>query len=112
MKLYAQSKRFRYRNVVLSLVIFAAIICAFVFSLNNISANAQSESKKAAENAIQKAIVTCYSVEGMYPENIEYLEEHYGIQIDRTKYVVNYQTIGSNVMPYVELVAIGTESYS
>ena len=48
----------------------------------------------------------------MYPENIEYLEEHYGIQIDRTKYVVNYQTIGSNVMPYVELVEIGTESYS
>jgi len=40
-------------------------------------------------NAVRKALVTCYSVEGFYPKNIEYLEDHYAVLIDKN-YIVDY----------------------
>lgn len=107
MKLYKGNKRFNYRNVIISLIVFAGIVAAFLISLRELSANAEDESKISAMNAIKKAIVTCYAVEGFYPPNIQYIEENYGIIIDHDKYVVNYQTLGSNTIPYVELVEAG-----
>ena len=59
------------------------------------------------ERAIQKSLVNCYAIEGAYPPDIAYLEKHCGLIIDHEAYVVDYQTIGSNIRPSVLVVPRG-----
>lgn len=44
-------------------------------------------------------------MEGSYPESLDYLKEHYGITYDPEKYIVDYEIIGSNLMPDVKVFA-------
>ena len=39
-----------------------------------------------------------------YPPSVEYLEEHYGIQIDRERYNVFYSGFASNIMPDITVI--------
>lgn len=101
MRLYSTGGRFSYRNLLLSVLLFTVIICLFVFSLQNTSTSARSESRQVTEAAIERALVTCYAVEGMYPASVEYLEEHYGVLLNHSRYVVDYRAAGANLKPYV-----------
>ena len=47
---------------------------------------------------------TVYAIEGRYPPSVEYLEEHYGIQIDRERYNVFYSGFASNIMPDITVI--------
>ena len=57
------------------------------------------------QQAIRRSAVHCYAVEGSYPESLNYLKEHYGITYDPEKYIVDYEIIGSNLMPDVKVFA-------
>ena len=48
------------------------------------------ESLKQLETSIRKATMLCYAAEGVYPPDLQYLKDHYGIQIDEDKYAVFY----------------------
>ena len=51
------------------------------------------------EENIKKAALTCYSIEGYYPSNIQYLKDTYGLVIDDSKINVFYQATGANLFP-------------
>ena len=51
----------------------------------------------------KKAVVQCYAIEGEYPPNVEYLEEHYGLEYNREKYFIDYEIFASNVMPNIDV---------
>lgn len=53
--------------------------------------------------AVRRAAVQCYSIEGMYPSEVEYLEDNYGITIDNEKFFVDYSCMASNIMPEIEV---------
>ena len=48
--------------------------------------------------------LACYAAEGIYPPDLAYLEEHYGIQIDESRYTVYYDIFGSNLMPDITVL--------
>lgn len=52
-------------------------------------------------SSIVRAAAMCYAAEGAYPESLEYLEENYGVRINRQKYIIHYSFAGSNVSPEV-----------
>ena len=53
---------------------------------------------------MRRAAVACYAAEGIYPPTLEYLEEHYGVQVDRERYTVVYDVFASNLMPDVTVL--------
>lgn len=108
MRLYSTGGRFSYRNLLLSVLLFTVIICLFVFSLQNTSTSARSESRQVTEAAIERALVTCYAVEGMYPASVEYLEEHYGVLMITADM---WSTTAPRGQPqaYVQLIDIGSQ---
>jgi len=56
------------------------------------------------ENMISNAVVQCYALEGRYPPDIAYMQEHYGIYIDEERYIVHYDSIASNLMPQITVL--------
>ena len=91
-------------SVSLPIIIFLVALGVFMYGISSISNTAADEEKRNLENALQRDIVHCYAVEGIYPPTLAYLEEHYGLIYDKDKFIIDYQVIGSNLMPNVTVI--------
>jgi hypothetical protein len=62
-----------------------------------------------AQEAISRATIQCYSLEGRYPPNLQYLVDNYGITLNEDRFVYYYQSIGTNLMPDIRVFALEGE---
>lgn len=87
--------------------VLTAVLLVFGFWLlaGGSGRDLKEEGEKALREAIRDSALQCYVVEGVYPANLEYLEEHYGLQINREDYYVVYQAFASNLPPDVTVVS-------
>ena len=83
------------------------VLMMFMTALSNLETGRRSEGREQLEDAVRRAAVACYAAEGIYPPDLEYLEEHYGIQVDRDRYTVMYDVFASNLMPDVTVLENG-----
>lgn len=95
------------KNFFISIAVFAVILGVLIYGINSISTRTSAEQRTSLENALQRGITQCYAVEGSYPENLDYLKEHYGITYDEDHFFVDYKTSGSNIMPDVTIIEKG-----
>lgn len=100
------------RRVALSLLLVAAVAVLFLYGFARVSRSAAREQQTMTERAIQRALVNCYAIEGVYPSELAYLEEHYGLNINHTRFVVDYDSFGSNIRPAVRVVPRGEGGHS
>ena len=96
------------RRAVLSLVGGAATVCCalaiFFGAMGNLNADSVEQSRRQLEETLRRAAVACYAAQGAYPPDLDYIEEHWGVQIDRSRYAVFYQVEGSNLMPDITVL--------
>lgn len=92
------------RDNVLTLVLFLAIAGVLVYGLNEAAVSSGTEAKRIAEESIRRAVISCYALEGSYPETYGYLRDHYGLQIDEDRFVVHYEIFASNIMPDIMVI--------
>ena len=59
------------------------------------------EGAQAIRTAVQRGALQCYTVEGVYPPDLQYLEENYGLQVNTRDYYVTYDAFASNLPPNV-----------
>jgi len=79
-------------------VMAAAAVLAY-FGIDGFYKSTDGKSLTVLEDAIKKAAVQCYAIEGSYPPDLQYLADHYGIILNEDTYFYHYQVFGSNVMP-------------
>ena len=82
-----------------------AALAALLWGLRAISRGSSAAGLAAAQSALHRSVMQCYAIEGFYPPDVGYLKEHYGITYDPEKYIVDYEIIGSNLMPDVKVFA-------
>lgn len=109
MHLYPR-RRAHLRGVCLSLLAFALIALIFVYALTRVGDHSQSEQEALIRDALRRALVTCYAVEGQYPPDVEYLKRHYGLSVDTENYFITYDAFASNIMPDVNVLRKGAGS--
>lgn len=90
----------------LSVAVMLALVGGFAMAVIHFSGKAGAREDEALRKAVARAAVQCYAIEGRYPPSVDYLEENYGIQIDRKKYNVFYDGFASNVMPEITIIPI------
>lgn len=106
---YGKKKNFiqRINGLALSVVAFIVIIFVFIFVIADISEDTDDRRQQALETAIERSIVSCYCIEGTYPPSLDYIVEHYGLTYDSDMFFVDYQAIGSNILPDVTVIRKG-----
>ncbi|MBO5123064.1 MAG: hypothetical protein J6B99_07870, partial [Oscillospiraceae bacterium] len=62
------------------------------------------EGRQQLETALRRAAVACYAAEGIYPPTVEYLQQHYGVQIEEERYIVFYEIFANNLMPDITVL--------
>ena len=84
--------------------LIVASLLGYSTALNSLDSGKDTENLRQLEEALRKGCAACYAAEGAYPPNLEYLEEHYGIQVDETKYTVRYDMFAQNLMPDITVL--------
>ncbi len=87
------------RKDVIKLLLIAAVLAGAIFLVNGISTAQETAETEIVRSAVKNAALTCYAVEGAYPEDIEYLREHYRLAYDEERYLITYDAFASNMIP-------------
>jgi hypothetical protein len=99
-----ESKRGIVLYRLLMLVICIGLVVWFAIGLGNVNQQQSQEGQRQLETALRRAAVACYAAEGVYPPDLDYLEDHYGVQVDGDKYYVYYNIFADNIMPEITVV--------
>ena len=94
------------RSAILPILFTVAIILMVGSGLRQTEESSRAEGLRILEDSIRRAVVICYAIEGRYPESIEYIEENFGIHIDRTRFVVHYRVFASNILPEIMVIPL------
>lgn len=86
------------------LLLIGAMIAVFTFSLMRLDKGSTEIQRRQLEDSIRRACISCYSLEGIYPPTLQYLEEHYGLQINDKHYALFYEIFAENIMPDITVV--------
>ncbi len=99
-----QDKKTSKRGILLAvcLCLLAALGAFFAFSKS--PAALEEEAEAAIREAVRAGALQCYVVEGFYPPDLAYLQDHYGLQVNTEDYYVVYDAFASNVPPTVSVV--------
>lgn len=92
------------KNFMISIGCFALIVFLFTAGTTLVSDKTDTQEIQTLEQAVNRGIVHCYSMEGSYPASLQYLKDHYGLTYDDERFFVDYQTLGSNIMPDVTII--------
>ena len=90
-------------GILMPLVAIALLLC-FLSGISNVTRGRSAEDKQRLEDVLRRAAVACYAAEGRYPESLEHLVEHYGVQIDSRNFIVSYMPIAENLMPDITVL--------
>ena len=88
----------------LAALLAALCLIFFVSSLASVDRQQGEEGRQQLETALRRAAVACYAAEGVYPPTVEYLQEHYGVQIEEGRYIVFYEIFANNLMPDITVL--------
>lgn len=86
------------------LLLLIAAPLVFSYGVNTLERDRSEEAVRRLTQAIRRDCVTCYATEGSYPQSLDYLKEHYGLQIDQSRYAVFYIPTASNLMPQITVL--------
>ena len=89
--------------IVLLMILLLVGVWLLVTRVGSGSGEAQTE---FVTKAVHNAALTCYAVEGAYPTSLEYLRTHYGLAYDQSRYLVRYDSFGSNLMPDISVTEV------
>ncbi|MDR1615553.1 MAG: hypothetical protein LBR98_00815 [Syntrophomonadaceae bacterium] len=95
------------KTALIAMIAFGIIVLANIFivvKFGNSSVNDTATQTQNIEKAIKKAAIQCYALEGSYPNQVNYLEDHYGISYDHDRYFVHYRYDGSNLLPEIRVL--------
>lgn len=85
------------------LVLMAALL-VLLTAVGNLQRTNAAEGQKQLTQCLNRAVISCYAIEGFYPPNLDYLKQHYGIQVNEERFTVFYDVFGDNLMPDITVL--------
>ncbi len=97
------TKRRRRRIAGLAVAVMAAALIGL--GINVTESGLREQGGVSLRNAILDSAKQCCAIEGSYPPSLSYLEQNYGLVVNRNDYTITYETFADNVMPNVVVSA-------
>jgi hypothetical protein len=86
-------------EALLAVLFTLAVAVIIAVGLAQAAEGSRAEGLRLLEEGIRRAVNESYALEGRYPDSIGYIEEHYGVIIDRGRYAVRYSAVADNIYP-------------
>ncbi len=93
-----------------SLLFFSVVVVSIVLAVDSVSESVTVQQLELIETAAVRSAVQCYTLEGVYPVDLQYLIDNYGFYYDSENFVVHYNNLGGNLLPDIAVFYIGGDS--
>ncbi|MDD2218151.1 MAG: hypothetical protein PHW03_04610 [Eubacteriales bacterium] len=93
-----------WKGMIIPLLIFVAFMIFFLIGVHNVSSVTKEESGDILQDAVIRATMQCYAIEGLYPPDIKYLEDNYGLTFDQERFIVHYEVFAGNILPDITVI--------
>lgn len=93
-------------RIIVSIAGMCLAIAVLLWGVSAVRTSSNNSQIDSLRQAILRSAVHCYAMKGRYPESLNYIKEHYGINWDSDKYLVDYEITGANLMPDVTIFPI------
>ena len=102
-------KLYRLRTfvAVFGILLFAALMVWVIAGIGTARSMTEETRLDNVKQSVVIGAVLCYSVEGVYPESLQYLRENYGVKYEEDKYLVHYRYVAADIMPSVTVILNG-----
>ena len=81
-----------------------AVMAVVIIGLGQAGEANRAEGLRVLDEAIRRAAIHSYAIEGNFPESLAHISETYGIYIDTTRFIVHYEIFAPNIMPYIRVM--------
>lgn len=98
------------RREIAVVLLMALLLCGVWLLVSRLSTAQQGAQTQFVYDAVHNAALTCYAVEGAYPEDLEYLRKHYGLAYDESRYIVTYDAFASNLVPEIYVTEVEADA--
>lgn len=82
----------------------AIVLLSFLCSITMVANSNHDRQKEYLESALRKDIMYCYATTGVYPDNLDTIENKYGLTYDKNQFYIDYKIIGKNIYPKVTVL--------
>ncbi len=96
-----------WRGAAVYAAVFLAALCLVLGGIESAREGNRVRELKSVERAVNRAVVSCYAMEGFYPPSIDYLIENYGLTVDAQRYYIRHEAFASNIYPVIEVYERG-----
>lgn len=87
-----------------SVLLFAAVLLLFLWGIGTTERQSKAENLRTAQQSVRNAAISCYALEGHYPQSYDYLKKNYALSVNEDKYAVFYTIFASNILPDISVV--------
>ena len=88
-----------------AMILAAVILIAAVLVWAGISSrNSMADQTESIRDTIMSRALQCYVIEGAYPESLAYLEENYGLAVNKQDYKIVYTPYADNLPPEIRVL--------
>lgn len=97
------------RKDIIKILAIVVVLVLAVMLVNRIDTAHETAETEIVRDAVKNAAITCYAVEGAYPDDVSYLRENYRLAYDADRYLVTYEAFASNMIPDIYVTERSTE---
>lgn len=103
MKTSEKAKK-RQLGLFFSIAVFLLTVVLFWAMMQDLSQNSVQRQRLQLQDALERGIITCYTLEGRYPESLDYLKKNYPLHYNEELFFVDYQIQGANMLPDITII--------
>ena len=96
-------RKTRNRLIVTAVIVIAVILIAVPLSRQARREEGADSVQSITDTILQRAL-QCYVIEGAYPMSLEYLEDNYGLTVNKEDYLIMYTPYAENLPPEVKVL--------
>ena len=106
LKIHNKTKDSFWKGMIVPLLIFLCFFAFLAVGVGNVASASDEESRQILQDAMIRATVQCYAIEGMYPPDIQYLVDNYGIVYDHDRFIIHYEVFAGNILPDITVLDV------
>ena len=91
-------------SMLVCLAIMAALALLVIINVQEYGSSYNERRLDEIRNTLLSYVSQCYALEGAYPPDLQYLEDNYGLIMDKSRYIYHYEMFASNIFPDVKVL--------
>ena len=95
-------KEHKFISVCVAAAVIAAVLILWCV-LRTMDEDIQQQAE-AIKDAVSERALQCYVIENAYPESLAYLEENYGLTVNKEDFKIVYTPYAENLPPDVRVI--------